>query len=111
MKKKGNIPCGEIGLLGILILILAVQAGGPLLVKVQFERRRQQELQSREILISQWQRVLGEKADFRDGWLKLAVYYLEIGETQKAKEVLEKAKSLDPNYEKIKEIEGILRKW
>ena len=96
------------GLAAVLILIVGVQMGYPLLTRWQLQVKRQKELQEKKMVIFKWEEILAAKPDFRDGWLKLAVSYLEIGAVQKAKEALDKAKELDPNYEKIKEIEDVL---
>ena len=61
-----------------------------------------------EILIQKWQKILTEKPDYRDGWLKLSLYLIKVGKTNEAQEALEKAKSLDPNYEVVREVEKFL---
>jgi tetratricopeptide (TPR) repeat protein len=59
-------------------------------------------------LIAAWEKILEEKPDYRDGWLQLTVLHYQLYEDEKAKESLEKALELDPNYEVTKELEKII---
>lgn len=58
-----------------------------------------------------WEGILRERPDYRDGWIQLAATYAQLGEKQKAREALARAKILDPfnenilNFEKILEME------
>lgn len=61
-----------------------------------------------EVLIQKWQEILEEKPNYRDGWLKLALYLIKVGRINEAQEALQKAKELDPNYEVIEELEKLL---
>lgn len=61
-----------------------------------------------EVLIQKWQEILKEKPDYRDGWLKLALYLIKVERTNEAQEALERAKDLDPNYEVVGELEKLL---
>jgi len=71
-----------------------------------WQEKQENDPQDLEILIQKWQKVLEEKPDYRDGWLKMAVYLIKVRKINEAKEALEKAKELDPNYEIIREIEA-----
>lgn len=59
-------------------------------------------------LISAWEKIIEEKPGYRDGYLQLAYLHYKIYENEKAKEYLQKALELDPNYEPAKELERIL---
>ncbi len=59
-------------------------------------------------LISAWEKIVAEKPNYRDGYLQLAVLHYKIYENTKAKEYLQKALELDPNYEPAKELQKIL---
>ncbi len=59
-------------------------------------------------LIAAWEKVIEEKPDYRDGYLQLAYLHYKLYETEEAKEYLEKAIELDPNYELTREMEEIL---
>jgi len=59
-------------------------------------------------IISAWEKFVKEKPDYRDGYLKLAFFYHQLGEKQKALENLKKAKLLDPNYPGIKKMEELI---
>ena len=58
--------------------------------------------------ISAWESFVKQKPDYRDGFLKLAFFYHQLGEKQKALENLRKAKLLDPNYPGIKKMEELI---
>ena len=60
-------------------------------------------------LISAWESFVKQKPDYRDGYLKLAFFYHQLGEKQKALENLKKAKLLDPNYPGIKKMETLIK--
>ena len=59
-------------------------------------------------IISAWEDFVKEKPDYRDGYLKLAFFYHQLGEKQKASENLKKAKALDPNYPGIEKMEELI---
>jgi len=52
---------------------------------------------------SQWKQLIGEKPEYRDGYIMLAWYARELGKTEEADGYIQKALALDPNY-KIPEI-------
>lgn len=59
-------------------------------------------------LIVAWEKIIEEKTSYRDGYLQLAYLHYKLYENEKAKEYLEKALELDPNYEPTKELERII---
>ncbi|MBM3208734.1 hypothetical protein FJZ40_00370 [Candidatus Shapirobacteria bacterium] len=60
-------------------------------------------------LIAQWQKILEDKPDYRDGWLRLALYNLKLGKTDEAKAALENARTIDPNFTGTKDLEGFTK--
>ena len=58
--------------------------------------------------VYQWEQILTERPDYRDGWIELATLYYELGEKEKAKEAISQAKNLDPNNENILSFEKFL---
>lgn len=61
-----------------------------------------------EKLISLWKKIIEEKPNYRDGYLQLVYLHYKIYENEKAKEYLQKAIELDPNYSITKEMEKLL---
>ncbi len=59
-------------------------------------------------LIAAWEKVIKEKPDYRDGYLQLAYLHYKLYEDEKAKEYLEKAIELDPNYELTRLMKEVL---
>lgn len=59
-------------------------------------------------LIAAWEEIVAEKPGYRDGYLQLAYLHYKIYENEKAKEYLEKAIELDPNYKLARELEKTL---
>ncbi|MGB9637569.1 MAG: tetratricopeptide repeat protein [Microgenomates group bacterium] len=55
-----------------------------------------------------WEQILAERPDYRDGWIQLAAIYHRSGNKEKAKEALLRAKVLDPNNETILSFEKLL---
>lgn len=55
-----------------------------------------------------WEKVVSQKPNYRDGYFKLAIIYYQLKDLDKAKENLDKAFELDPNFEKGRELESIL---
>jgi tetratricopeptide (TPR) repeat protein len=70
----------------------------------------QAEIQTQRQEIVNWEKIIAEKPDFRDGWLQLAAAYAEAGNKEKAQEALNQAKNLDPNNDKIPVLEDLLGK-
>lgn len=56
-----------------------------------------------------WEKIVADKPNYRDGYLRLALLNYQIYENQKARVYLERAKTLDPNFETTKELEKILK--
>jgi tetratricopeptide (TPR) repeat protein len=59
--------------------------------------------------IERWEKIVDERSDYRDGYLKLAVLYWRLGEEVKARENLDKALEIDPNYDLALELKGVIR--
>ena len=55
--------------------------------------------------IDYWEKVAEEKPDYRDAWIQISIRYWQLYETSKAKEVLAKAKEIDPNNETVAKLE------
>ncbi len=68
-----------------------------------------QEKKRVETEIGQWEEALEKYPGYRDVHLRLAVLNWQIKNDEKAKEHLQKARALDPNFEMTKELEKILR--
>lgn len=68
----------------------------------------QTQLKADQQTIAAWEQILVERPDYRDGWIQLAAAYYKIGDKQKAKEALLKAKALDPTNEVILNFEKLL---
>lgn len=60
-------------------------------------------------LIKGWEQIVSEKPDYRDAYLQLALFHYKLYENEKAKDYLQKALELDPNFEPAKEMEKILK--
>lgn len=59
-------------------------------------------------LIEKREKFVSENPTYRDGYLKLTLYYFKLGNPDKAKENLQKAIALDPNFETSREIKKVL---
>jgi tetratricopeptide (TPR) repeat protein len=72
-------------------------------------RWQEQNPKELEKLITKWRKIVAENLEYRDGYLRLSIYYFKLGDDQKAKENLQKAVALDPNFEVSKTLEKIIR--
>lgn len=68
-----------------------------------------QEKRRIEAEITEWEKILEKYPGYRDVYLRLVVLNWQINNEEKAKEHLQEAKELDPNFEKIKELEKIIK--
>jgi len=56
-----------------------------------------------------WEQILTERPDYRDGWIYLAATYYKIGDNERASEALNRAKMLDPTNETVLSLEKLLK--
>lgn len=72
--------------------------------------QRKQESDPRDVkkLIKRWEQVISKRPDYRDGYLQLTILRYKLYENEKAREYLDKALKLDPNFEPAREMERIL---
>ena len=56
----------------------------------------------------EWEQILAEKPDYRDGWLSLAASYAKTGDLTKARRAFNRAKEIDPNFEELPSLEKLL---
>lgn len=52
-----------------------------------------------------WQEIVNKNPTYRDAWLEIAKISSRVGETNLTTDALEKAKVIDPNSQKILELE------
>ncbi len=50
-------------------------------------------------LINEWEKIVAQKPDYRDGYLRLALYHYKLYDKNLAWMYLQKAQELDPNFE------------
>lgn len=85
-----------------------------LLLKEENNRKNQRvlglqtKLRADQRLAFDWEQILAERPDYRDGWIQLAATYYKLGDKEKAKEALQRARSLDPYNDTILSFEKIL---
>lgn len=56
-----------------------------------------------------WQEIVDKYKDYRDGYLTLSILEYRLGDNDKARLYLRKTLSIDPNFEKARDLEKILR--
>jgi tetratricopeptide (TPR) repeat protein len=61
-----------------------------------------------EKLVAKWRGIVADNLDYRDGYLRLAIYYFRLGDDKNAKENLNIALKLDPNFEPAKSLQNII---
>lgn len=55
-----------------------------------------------------WNKEVLEKPNYRDGYFKLSLLYYQLGDYRNSIETLDKVMSIDPNFEKGKELKKII---
>lgn len=73
-----------------------------------WEQKRYSDPKDIQRLIIAWEQIINDKPNYRDGYLQLAYLYYKLSEDGKAKQALQKALELDPNFEPAQELERIL---
>lgn len=82
----------------------ATEATGKLLDIERNERTREEI----EREISKWETVIAEKHNYRDAYFRLAVLNYQIYKNEAARQYLDKAMALDPNFEEGKRLRELL---
>lgn len=85
------------------VLGLSSRLGG---LWLRWQEKKPEEV---EKLITEWEEIISEKPDYRDGYLQLALLHYKLFENEKAKECLQKAIELDPNFEPTREMEKLFQ--
>jgi tetratricopeptide (TPR) repeat protein len=78
------------------------------LIERLWQRKNEEDPQEIKGLIREWENIVAIRPDYRDGYLRLALYHYKLSENKEARANLQKALDLDPNNEVTKEIEKIL---
>jgi len=73
-----------------------------------WNRWREQNPQAIEKEIAKWQEFVLKNPTYRDGYLRLALYYQRLKYLEEARVNLAKALDLDPNFPGTKKLQGIL---
>lgn len=93
----------------VLLIVLILTFGLDLLQNLQ----KQKELDfQRQILTSElktWESIAQKFPNFKDAYYQLAVLSYRLGDFEKAREYIKKALFLDPNFEKARELDRLLR--
>lgn len=75
--------------------------------KLWQEKRYSDPKEIRKLILA-WEEIIIEKSDYRDAYLQLAYLHYKLFDNEEAKEYLQKAIELDPNYELTRKLEKIL---
>lgn len=60
-------------------------------------------------LISYWESVVNKTPTYLNGWVYLAYYQYQLGKIEEAKESVNQALLIDPNFESAKELETVIK--
>lgn len=61
------------------------------------------------VQVQAWEETKQKFPGYRDAYFTLAVLYYQLGEREKARENLDRALEIDPNFEKGRELERLLK--
>ena len=75
-----------------------------------YQNKKKIDLERQEIIskIEKWQGVVNKYKDYRDGYFQLAILEYRLRDFAKSKLYLGKVLSIDPNFEKGRELEKVL---
>ncbi|MFC1727187.1 tetratricopeptide repeat protein [Patescibacteria group bacterium] len=73
-----------------------------------WQRKNESDPDNLRWLLSQWEQVVAQKPDYRDGYLYLALLNYQLNQIDQANEYLKIALELDPNYEPTKKMMELL---
>ncbi len=108
--KKINNSLGLIFfcLLTFMIIIAITLASLDLYKNIKINQKFS--FQRRELVekVKYWQEIIASYKGYRDGYFQLAVLEYQLKNPEKAKFYLQKSLSIDPNFEKGRELEKIL---
>jgi len=91
----------------VAIIVVGVDLDSNYELSKQFEREKRESASN----LVFWQNEANEKPNYRDAYFSLALIYYQIKDFEKSSENLTKAMSLDPNFDKGKELEVILENY
>lgn len=88
-----------------------IQVLGESDVNTKALRQKKANLDPEEIQkqINYWKKILVDKPDYRDGYLQLAKLYWQIYDEEAARDNLQKALELDPNYPPALELQNLTK--
>lgn len=78
-----------------------------------FQRQKEINFQREKIesQIKLWQDISNKFMNYKEAYFKLATLEYELGDADKAKFYLDKALYIDPNFEKARELQNILKNY
>ncbi len=90
-----------------LVVILAI-VGLDLYKDIKVQQKTEKERKEIISKIKYWQEVIDKYNDYRDAYFQLAILEYRLKNFDKAKSYVNKSLSIDPNFEKGRELEQIL---
>ena len=92
------------------VLLLAQNEQTSAESKQLWQRKYLQDPEDIQRLTDSWEKIVEEKPNYRDAYLQLTDLYYRLCENEKAKDYLEKAIELDPNFEAAQELKTLISK-
>ena len=91
----------------VMLFILGISAYD---LYINYQNKKKIDLERQEIIskIEKWQGVVNKYKDYRDGYFQLAILEYRLRDFAKSKLYLGKVLSIDPNFEKGRELEKVL---
>jgi len=98
----------SLALVGIAMFFLLGISGHDLYIN--YQNKQKIDLERQEIIskIEKWQGIVNKYKDYRDGYFQLAILEYRLRDFVKSKFYLDRALTLDPNFEKGREFEKVL---
>ena len=95
-------------LVSFVLLLMIVVVGLDLYKDIKQIQKAQAERQKTTRELQFWQLVVSKYKDYRDAYFQIALLEYRLGNFNKSRSYLQKTLSLDPNFEKGRELEKVL---
>lgn len=96
---------GAAGVLLLLTLVFGVSLYKTFTTRQRLDNQRENILSE----IRYWQKITNDYKDYRDAYMKLALLEYQLKHYDVSREYLKKVLSLDPNFEKGRKLEELIR--
>ena len=97
-------------IISFILVVLLIVVGLDLYKDIKDQQKIEKERKDVISKIQYWEGIVNKYKDYRDAYFQLALLEYRLKNFDKAKSYVQKTLSIDPNFEKGRELEKILKK-